>query len=210
MSLQESFEKLREFDYQDPNKLGVWPLPAKVIACAFIALVILAGIYYFKISDINNTLTRVKLEEKNLRTSFETKAAQAANLDAYRAQMEEMQASFESLLSRLPSDTEVPGLLEDIDARSVESGSSIQNIELGDEVDQEYYVELPITINLLGGYHDFGNFVSGIAGMPRIVTLHDFDIAKHEDSGDLTMEIMARTYHYRQPGEGSDQEGGNE
>jgi|SRR5690554_79826 len=208
MSLQESFEKLREFDYQDPNKLGVWPLPAKIIACVVIALLILGAAYYFKIRDINSSLARVQMEERNLRTSFTTKATQAANLEAYRAQMEEMQASFESLLARLPSDTEVPGLLEDIDARSIESGSSIQNIELGSEVDQEYYVELPIKINLLGGYHDFGNFVSGIAGMPRIVTLHNFNIARHQGSGDLTMEIMARTYHYRQPGDSGDNMGG--
>lgn len=206
MSLQESFEKLREFDYQDPNKLGVWPLPAKIIVCILIVVVILAASYYFKVKEINQTLARVELEEKNLRTTFESKSAQAANLEAYQAQMEEMQSSFESLLARLPSDTEVPGLLEDIDARSVESGSSIQNIELGDESDQEYYVELPITINVIGSYHDFGNFVSGVAGMPRIVTLHDFEIAKHEDSGDLAMEITARTYHYQQPGEGDESE----
>src|SRR5690606_38145137 len=114
MSLQESFEKLREFDYQDPNKLGVWPVPAKVIACVLIVGVILAAAYYFKVKEINRTLARVELEEKNLRTTFESKSAQAANLDAYKAQMEEMQSSFESLLARLPSDTEVAGLLEDI------------------------------------------------------------------------------------------------
>ena len=93
MSLQESFEKLREFDYQDP---------AKIIACVVIALLILGAAYYFKIRDINSSLARVQMEERNLRTSFTTKATQAANLEAYRAQMEEMQASFESLLARLP------------------------------------------------------------------------------------------------------------
>ncbi|HEY7885088.1 MAG TPA: type 4a pilus biogenesis protein PilO [Cellvibrionaceae bacterium] len=200
MSLQESFEQLREFDYSDPNKLGVWPIPVKIVVCVLIVAIVLAATFYFKIRDINQTLARVTLEERTLRTSFETKSAQAANLEAYQAQMEEMQRSFESLLARLPSDTEVPGLLEDIDARSVESGSSIQSIELGAEQDAEYYVELPITINVIGSYHDFGNFVSGVAGMPRIVTLHDFEIASHQDSGDLAMKITAKTYHYQQRG----------
>lgn len=205
MSLRESFDQVRNFDHSDPSKLGVWPLPSKILVCVVIIAAVLAGTYYFKVSDIENSLLRVKAEEQTLRKTFETKSAQAANLDAYRAQMEEMQRSFESLLARLPTDTQVPGLLEDIDARSVESGSSIQSIELGAQRSAEYYTELPIKINVTGSYHDFGNFVSGVAGMPRIVTLHDFSIGNAKEGGDLVMQIDAKTYHYQPEGEANEQ-----
>lgn len=206
MSFQESFEQLKDFDYQDSAKLGVWPLPAKVIACALIICAVLAGIYYFKIQDYKMTLTRVTIEEQTLRTEFESKSAQAANLEAYSAQMEEMQTSFDSLLARLPNDTQVPGLLEDIDKNSETSGSDIESIELQPVRQAEYYVELPISIKVVGGYHDFGNFVSATAGMPRIVTLHDFTITKQQDGNDLVMEIAAKTYHYKPQGDDDDDE----
>lgn len=197
MSFQESFEQLKDFDYEDTTKLGVWPVPAKVIVCACIICAVLAGVYYVKIKDINMTLNRVTIEEQTLRSEFETKSSQAANLEAYREQMKEMQVSFNSLLARLPNDTQVPGLLEDIDRNSESSGSDIESIELQPVRDAEYYIELPITIKVIGGYHDFGNFVSATAGMPRIVTLHDFTISKQADGGDLLMEIAAKTYHYK-------------
>lgn len=205
MSLRDSFEQARDFDYSDSSKLGIWPLPTKILVCVLIVVAILAAAYYFKIRDIESTLVRVKAEEQTLRKTFETKSAQAANLEAYRAQMEQMQRSFESLLARLPTDTQVPGLLEDIDARSVESGSSIRSLELEDQRAAEYYTELPIKINVTGSYHDFGNFVSGVAGMPRIVTLHDFAITNADEGGDLVMTIAAKTYHYQPEGEANEQ-----
>lgn len=201
MAFKDTIAQVREFDYEDPNKLGVWPLPTKILVCLFIVAAVLAATYYFKVKSINETLVRAQAEERTLRQTFETRSAQAANLAAYRAQMEEMQRSFESLLARLPSDNEVPGLLDDIDARSVESGLSDLSLELQDQRDAEYYVELPINISVKGGYHDFGGFVSGVAGMPRIVTLHDFSIKQSEEGGDLLMEIGAKTYHYQGGGD---------
>ncbi|MCP8900735.1 type 4a pilus biogenesis protein PilO [Gilvimarinus xylanilyticus] len=201
MAFKDTIAQIKDFDYEDPNKLGVWPLPTKILVCLFIVAAVLAGTYYFKIKAINESLVREQAEERSLRKTFETRSAQAANLAAYRAQMEEMQQSFESLLARLPSDTEVPGLLEDIDARSVESGLGDLSLELQPQRDAEYYVELPINISVRGGYHDFGGFVSGVAGMPRIVTLHNFSINQAKEGGDLLMEIQAKTYHYQGGGE---------
>lgn len=197
MSWKDSIERARNFDYNDPEKLGVWPLPTKILVCVFIAAAIIFGVYWFKIKAIEQQLAVVKGEEKGLWDTFETKAAQAANLDAYKAQMVEMQRSFESLLSRLPDDTEVAGLLDDIDARSVESGLGDFKLDLQPERDAEYYVEKPMQISVRGGYHDFGGFVSGVAGMPRIVTLHDFSIEKSKEGGDLNMNITAKTYYYQ-------------
>ncbi|MDO3381034.1 type 4a pilus biogenesis protein PilO [Gilvimarinus algae] len=205
MAFKDTIEQIREFDYNDPNKLGVWPTPTKILVCLFIVAVVLIGTYYVKVKSINQDLLRAQAEESNLRKTFESRSAQAANLAAYKAQMVEMQSSFESLLARLPSDTEVPGLLEDIDARSVESGLGDLSLELQPERDAEYYVELPINISVKGGYHDFGGFVSGVAGMPRIVTLHDFSIKQSKEGGDLVMEILAKTYHY-QGGAGNEQQ----
>ena len=201
MAFKDTIAQIKDFDYEDPNKLGVWPLPTKILVCLFIVAAVLVGTYYFKIKAVNEQLVREQAEERSLRKTFETRSAQAANLAAYRAQMEEMQQSFESLLARLPSDTEVPGLLEDIDARSVESGLGDLSLELQPQRDAEYYVELPINISVRGGYHDFGGFVSGVAGMPRIVTLHNFSINQAKEGGDLLMEIQAKTYHYQGGGE---------
>lgn len=201
MSWKESLEQARNFDYSDPDKLGVWPLPTKILVCVSIAVGIIFLGYWIKVKPIEEMLVVEQAKERDLWSRFELKAAQAANLDAYKAQMEEMRASFESLLARLPSDTEVAGLLDDIDARSVESGLGDFKLDLLPEQDAEYYVEKPMEISVRGGYHDFGGFVSGVAGMPRIVTLHDFSIEQAEGGGDLTMQITAKTYYYQGGGE---------
>lgn len=207
MAFSDTLEQLKNFDVNDVDfdRIGVWPLPGKIFVCVVLVVVVFALTYYLKVSDLNTQLERVVAEETNLRQTFETKSFQAANLEEYRAQMIEMEKSFGALLSRLPSDTEVPGLLEDIDARGSESGLDINSIRLESEQQSEYYVELPISIDVEGGYHDLGTFVSGVAGMPRIVTLHDFTIARQEDSGTLTMQIGAKTYRYKSQDESSDE-----
>jgi type IV pilus assembly protein PilO len=199
MALSDTLEQIKNFDINevDVNKIGVWPLPIKILVCIALVGVVFAGTYYFKIRDLNSQLQRVATQETTLRRNFEQKSFQAANLAAYREQMEEMEKSFGALLARLPSDTEVPGLLEDIDARGSESGLTITSIRLEAERQAEYYIELPISINVEGGYHDLGGFVSGVAGMPRIVTLHDYTIQSRPGSGELAMQIQARTYRYK-------------
>ncbi len=207
MAFSDTLEQLKNFDVNDIDfeRIGVWPLPGKIFVCVLLVVVVFALTYYLKVKDLNTQLDRVVAEETNLRQTFETKSFQAANLEEYRAQMVEMEKSFGALLSRLPSDTEVPGLLEDIDARGAESGLDINSIRLESEQQSEYYVELPISIDVEGGYHDLGTFVSGVAGMPRIVTLHNFTIARQQDSGTLTMQIGAKTYRYKSQDESSDE-----
>ncbi len=207
MAFSDTLEELKNFDVNDVDfdRIGVWPLSGKIFVCVLLIVVVFALTYYLKVKDLNAQLDRVVAEESSLRQTFETKSFQAANLEEYRAQMIEMEKSFGALLSRLPSDTEVPGLLEDIDARGSESGLDINSIRLESEQQSEYYVELPISIDVEGGYHDLGTFVSGVAGMPRIVTLHDFTIARQQDSGTLTMQIGAKTYRYKSQEESSDE-----
>jgi len=143
-------------------------------------------------------LARVESEEVKLKEEFEKKAFQAANLDAYRRQMVEMEESFGALVSQLPSDTEVPGLLEDITNKGLLNGLEIGSIDLQPEQSREFYVELPIAIRAVGSYHDLGAFISGMAGLPRIVTLHNFNVAiTGENTNQLNMSITAKTYRYK-------------
>ena len=143
-----------------------------------------------------------RAQEETLKQQFSTKAFQAANLEAYKAQMAEMETSFGALLRQLPSDTEVPGLLEDITRTGLGSGLEFEEIKLQPEVAQQFYIELPINIKVVGGYHDLATFVSGVASLPRIVTLHDFEIKteKNEATSKLRMNIVAKTYRYNDKG----------
>ncbi len=202
--LNKFFEDLQNFDVNDIDwdRVGVWPVAARIFLCILAAgLIIFLG-YYFIVKDKNTDLEVVRNKEVQLRKSFEGKAFEAANLDSYREQMIEMEETFGALVSRLPTDTEVPGLLEDIDDKGVESRLIIKSVALQNEVSTEFHIELPIKIVVEGGYHEFGAFVSGIAGMPRIVTLHNFKINKAGGKGvtqnsPLRMEILAKTYRYK-------------
>jgi type IV pilus assembly protein PilO len=200
VALQDVIRDLRELDVSELNvdNIGSWPMAVKVVmwVLAFV-LVILLG-YAYDIADKRDELSQVELKESDLKKEFEDKAFKAANLDALRKQMAEMEESFGALVSQLPSDTEVPGLLEDITNKGLESGLEIKSIQLQPEQSKEFYVELPISIKVTGSYHDFGTFVSGIAGLPRIVTLHDFKIsADPKTPGVLSMDIAAKTYRYK-------------
>ncbi|MYM63578.1 type 4a pilus biogenesis protein PilO [Pseudomaricurvus sp. HS19] len=202
MAIQDVIAQLNEFNVNDIDwtRMGVWPVAGKVVFCLLLVAAIVAGGYFVFIKDLNLQLEKVQGQEQKLRADFKKKAHQAANLDAYREQMVEMEESFGALVAQLPSDTEVPGLLEDIDEKGVTSGLQIKSIVLQPERRREYYVELPIEIKVRGPYHDLGVFVSGVAGMPRIVTLHNYEIGKGSGAM-LDMTIEARTYRYR------DQEG---
>lgn len=204
MNLSESLESLRKIDLSDLdlNNLGSWPAPVKVITCLLLLISVLALGYNFHLKDLQEQLERVRGEEGTLKQQFATKAFQAANLEAYRRQMAEMETSFGVLLRQLPSDTEVPGLLEDITRTGLGSGLEFEEIKLLQEVTQQFYIELPIQISVVGSYHDLATFVSGVASLPRIVTLHDFEI-KPVASGDntkLRMKILAKTYRYNDKG----------
>ncbi len=204
MSQTDIMEQLQNFDINDIdfNRIGVWPVAGKIAVCVLVVAVIIALTFFMFVKDLNMDLARVTAKEAELRSSFERKSFEAANLDAYRAQKEEMKKSLAALVSQLPSDTEVPGLLEDIDERGVESGLDINGIKLQPERAKEFYIELPIDIEIVGGYHDMGAFVSGIAAMPRIVTLHDYDMKMDKGGALLNIQIKAKTYRYKSQDEG--------
>ncbi|AHL74028.1 pilus assembly protein PilP [Stutzerimonas stutzeri] len=204
MSLANSLESLRSVDLSDldMNNLGSWPAAVKMIAAILLMMLVLGAGYYFYLSDMQVSLEQQQAQEETLKQQFSTKAFQAANLDAYKAQMVEMEASFGALLRQLPSDTEVPGLLEDITRTGLGSGLEFEEIKLQPEVTQQFYIELPIQIKVVGGYHDLATFVSGVSSLPRIVTLHDFEIKPQskDSSSKLHMSILAKTYRYNDKG----------
>lgn len=203
MSLADSLESLRKIDLNDLdlNNVGSWPAAVKVIACILVMAAILALGYNFHLKDLEVLLSQQRAEEESLKQQFTAKAFQAANLEAYKDQMKEMETSFGALLRQLPSDTEVPGLLEDITRTGLGSGLEFEEIKLQSEVIQQFYIELPIQISVVGSYHDLATFVSGVASLPRIVTLHDFSIEPLKDSSSkLRMSILAKTYRYNDKG----------
>ena len=200
MSWTDRLKELSEIDLNDLDfeNVGAWPAAARaIVAIIVFAALVIAG-YYYHVADLADRLATSESKELELRREFERKAFEALNVGAYKLQLQEMRDSFGALVSQLPSDTEVPGLLEDISAKGELNGLAIESIDLLDEVQEEFYVELPISIEAEGSYHDLGAFISGMAGLPRIVTLHDFDIEMSgDDSSNLSMEITAKTYRYR-------------
>lgn len=199
MSLNDSIEQLKNFDPSDLDfeTIGIWPLPIRILVCVGAAVLLLALFFYLHVANLNSELATAESKEQELRGTFEQRAFEAANLDAYRKQMKEVEGLFGALLAQLPSDTEVPGLLEDVTDVGAGASLNIGSITLQPERSSEFYVELPIKIVAKGGYHDIGAFVSGVASLPRIVTLHDYQL-KSDGAGDLlSMEIQAKTYRYK-------------
>ena len=200
MALEDAISSLREFDLGDLDfdNVGAWPALIKALIWLVLLGAVLVGGYYYHIEALQLELAEVEKKETALKKDFEKKAFQAANLEAYRQQMVEMEESFGALVSQLPSDTEVPGLLEDITNKGLLNGLNIASIDLLPEQAREFYVELPISIVASGSYHDLGAFISGMAALPRIVTLHDFNIsAPRGDANNLNLRIIAKTYRYR-------------
>lgn len=174
---------------------GSWPVGAKVITYLLVFGAILAAGLHFYVTDKTNQLDREVRKEIELKQIYETKSFEVANLDALRKQMADVEGRFAEMLRQLPTQNEVPGLLDDITRIGRESGLDIELIELQDEKKSQFYIELPIKITVGGTYHQMGQFVSGVAAIPRIVTLHDYKIIPAEN-GRLQMNISARTYRY--------------
>ncbi|MAK90558.1 MAG: pilus assembly protein PilP [Oleibacter sp.] len=201
-------EKAKGFNVDDLNNIdwqnmGSWPGPGKVFFCVLLFVAVLVGGYFFLVSDSLERLALVEKKETTLKTAFENKAFQVANLDAYKEQMVEMQENFGSLLKQLPRDTEVPGLIDDISAAALSAGLTLKTIDPQAMKQTEFYKELPINIEVSGGFHEMGAFVSAVASLPRIVTLHDFSIGKQKGGAGLQMNILAKTYQYNQDREDS-------
>lgn len=200
MSLADSLKSLNDFDINDldVNNAGIWPAPIKAIVALIIFGLILGGGYWFFIKDQYAQLERVEKTELDLRKAYEEKAYRVANLEVFKAQMEEMEETFGALVRQLPSETEVPGLLEDITNTALGSGLALQEVKLQPEQKRDFYAELPINIKVSGSYHELASFVSSVAGLPRIVTLHDLTIKPTGGDGErLDMQVLARTYRYR-------------
>ncbi len=201
MAFESTMRSLREFDINDLDfeNVGSWPLPIKLFIWVALLVAVLVGGYYYHVEGLQQELVKHEKKEAKLKKEFEKKAFQAANLEAYRQQMVEMEESFGALVSQLPSDTEVPGLLEDITNKGLLNGLDIASIDLQKERAREFYVELPISIVASGSYHDLGAFISGMASLPRIVTLHDFKISLGNggNANNLGLNIVAKTYRYK-------------
>ena len=204
MSFAQSMESLKKIDLNDLdfNNIGSWPGALKVIVCVLVFIALLAAGYQFHLKDLRVGLERVQAQEVALRKEFEDKSFRAANLEAYKEQLAEIEERFSGLLKQLPKDSEVPGLLEDITQMGLNSGLEFESITLRPEQAKQFYVELPINIVVRGSYHDLATFVSGVAGLPRIVTLGYFTIKPVSGNNPdlLAMNIVAKTYRYNDAG----------
>jgi type IV pilus assembly protein PilO len=191
-------EQLRTLD---PRDVGRWPMAVRGFFVLLIFVICSAVAWYmFVWNDDRPVLQKAEADELDLRSQFENKQQRAANLDAYKAQLGEMERSFGAMLRQLPGKTEVPNLLVDISQTGLAAGLQEKLFQPAGEQSKGFYAELPIKIRLVGSYHEFGTFVSGIAALPRIVTLHDIQITPVADKAggydNLTMDVTAKTYRY--------------
>ncbi|MFT7255181.1 MAG: type IV pilus assembly protein PilO, partial [Candidatus Azotimanducaceae bacterium] len=179
MAMQDLLDSLKEFDINDlndVNNVGSWPTAVKAIIWILAFAAVVGSGYYFLIMPLQDDLARTQVEEVALREDFESKFAESVHLESYRKQQGEMEQSFQTILQQLPSDTEIPGLIEDITLVGLKNGLNFSSINLRPEVKYEFYIEKPIQIVVSGSYHELGTFVSDVADLSRIVTLHDFTI----------------------------------
>jgi len=183
----------------DANDVGRWPFifRAAVILIVFLAVVGF-GVYFFIIKDKAPQLERAQEDEQTLRLTFENKQRKAANFDAYKEQLTQIEQSFGTMLRQLPGQTEIPSLIVDVSQTGLAAGLQEKLFQPQPEIPKDFYAEKPIKIRLSGGYHEIANFVSGVAALPRIVTLHDINISPETpDKFDkLTIEVTAQTYRY--------------
>jgi type IV pilus assembly protein PilO len=190
-------DQIRELDPNDP---GRWPMPFRLAAIGLVfAIAVVAGAYFLVWNSKKPELERAEAEQQQLLATLEQKAKKAANLDAYKAQLAEMEQSFGAMLRKLPNKTEVPNLLTDISQQGTAAGLDQKLFQPNAQVIKDFYAELPIRMRLTGSFHSIGSFVSGIAALPRIVTLHDVEITqvgKTPGSDQLQLDLTAKTYRY--------------
>lgn len=186
---------LQELNDLDLSNIGDWPGPIKALLILILCGALGAGWYYLDTEDQIVQLKKVEKQEQDLREKFENKQAKAVNLELYERQLEEMKQSFGAMLRQLPDKTEVAELLVDVSQTGLASGLEFELFDPLGENRKDFYAELPIKIKVKGDYHQFGNFISGLATLPRIVTIHDITISS-KSKGNLEMEAVAKTYRY--------------
>lgn len=211
MTVEQFFQ---QFNTLDMNNYGSWPLSVKVTCWIFVFLAVLALGYFVVIKSQLERIANEEAKEQSLLNEFREKDSKLRNLQRYQAQLQEMEANFNQQLEQLPKETEIPSLVEDINLTGVNSGLKFKNIRLENEVKQEFFIEQPISIEATGDYHAFGAFATGIAALPRIVTLHDFtveasqDATKKSDIPVVNYSVKAKTYRYVGAGDAANTEVG--
>ncbi len=188
-----------EIQSLDINDVGRWPLPFRLAVIVIVFLLVVGlGLYWTIWQDKMVILDRAVQEHTDLRETFENKQRKAANYDRYREQLDQIEQSFGTMLRQLPGETEIPSLIVDISQTGLAAGLQENLFQPQAEIPRDFYAEKPIMIRLSGGYHEIANFVSGIAALPRIVTLHDITITRENQNNfdTLSMEVTAKTYRY--------------
>jgi type IV pilus assembly protein PilO len=186
------FNKLKEINDLDFEQVAIWPFEVKSLVAVFVLIIGLLGGYYFLIKDKLPVLEVAQNKELSLKQTFQGKYRIAVNLQAYEEQLTQLQNDFSSMLKSLPTSNETPGLLDDITLVGTSAGLTFRLLNWQREIPKEFYSELPIEIEVFGGYHNFGQFASEIAGLPRIVTVHDFEVTQEDNT--LKLKVQAKTY----------------
>lgn len=195
---------MAKFDIRDIENAGSWPTSHKVGLCIGLAVLIVGLGWYFLVTDKREQIESLERTEQTLRTEFQTKQERASNLEPLKEQLAQMEVMLQQMLRQLPSRTEMPDLIVDISQTALASGIANELFQPGPEVPREFYAEKPIALRMVGSYHQFGAFVSGVASLPRVVimTMHDISLRPREgsqitaDSGALVLEGTVRTYRY--------------
>ncbi len=196
----------KKFDFKniDYNNAGAWPDGLKWTACTLLAALILGVIYYFSISGKRETLAGLEQTEDSLKHTFEAKQADAAILEPLKIQFAQMEEMLQQMMRQLPGKTEMPDLIVDISQTALATGIVNELFQPGPEIPQQFYAEKPIVLRMVGTYHQFGSFMSGVASLPRVVilTMHDISLkptdrgGKISTDGSLTLEGTVKTYRY--------------
>lgn len=199
MDVKEAIAKLNNLDVQDLRKIGTAPKPVQIFVLVLLFAAITGAAGWFLVKPALAELEQAEAREQELRSQFESMQSKAALLDAYREQLATMEEEFGAMLRQLPDETDMESLLIDLSQTSVAAGLEVNFFKPGNEQRKEFYAEYPIELRVSGSYHEFGNFVSGLAALPRIVTLHNIKISPaggNADGGNLGMTLTAKTYRY--------------
>ncbi len=186
------FNKLKEVNDLDFEQVAIWPFEVKALVALILAILVSVLGYYLLVNDKLPVLASAEQKEAELKQTYEAKYRIAVNLQAYEDQLAKIQQDFSSMLKSLPTSNETPGLLDDITFVGTSAGLNFMLLNWQKEIPKEFYTELPIQMEVSGSYHEFGQFLADVAGLPRIVTVHDFDLSQEGDS--LKLSLQAKTY----------------